>query len=539
MDHLHVEQSLPICIALASIGGILEVAATAVTAIPTVREKQGIPVSTFWRWMAVATNVALQTISGFFSALFATWYGPVSIVVPFFYSSTLLSNMVIFGLFLGEEFNKPMQVGTHVIVLAVILLPVVGPTVSPEQQFDVLIKHWYSILWLFILLVVTLVTGGILILQASPDNTTTAKGTNNKNVFMTNYSPQRRRDILLLCRAASISIDLTVSRSLVLGPPNSFILASLIATKLISGNLYTYAIVVQSYAVEQAQFVPLNATMVIAVNAITGILIWEDEPQSWYGYICVFWLLGIGCDLLLSVPLLHAENPEFGTNMNASMLLQSTRKDDDIMGQHHHHQYQSIPNAAIVETNGDSSNGLTIITKQLSYNDDDGDDDGDSIVGLVSPQSGGGGGSSSSIGGPPRPRTRSTSFLSMTSTVSGREAWKDILSPARRLRTRSYDDYYTHMNYLWSPTTMTKSSSSMTPPLPNSSNSNSTPHTGQSEWAGLCPVKENSNMDDTPTRRNRHHHNNSNSTMDVVQQDIETTAMVQQQKQPTPWKTPR
>lgn len=506
MDHLHVEQSLPICIALASIGGILEVAATAVTAIPTVREKQGIVVSKFWRWMAVGGNVALQTISGFFSALFATWYGPVSIVVPFFYSSTLLSNMVIFGLFLGEEFNKPMQVGTHVIVLAVILLPVVGPTISPEQQFDILIKHWYSILWLLILFGVTLVTGGILLLHASPDNNNSKKGS---NPFMSRYSPKQRRNILLLCRSASISIDLTVSRCLVLGPPNTVVLVALIVTKLISGNLYTYAIVVQSYAVEQAQFVPLNATMVIAINAFTGILIWEDEPQSWYGYICVFWLLGIGCDLLLSVPLLHAENPEFGTNRNASILLLSTTKgggggDDDDFMLGSGASYAEIPNVE----RGDkihsvTTNGLTVITKQLSYNNDDnggdnGEDD-DSFAGLFSPPS-----------TEPRGRTRSTSFLSMTTSVSRKEAWRDVISPTKRLRTRSYDDYQSQMNHLWTP---------------SSSNTPNGHAVVASEWAGLAPVNE-TTTDATPTRRN----NNSNHTAN------EESAILQQQ---TPWKTPR
>jgi uncharacterized membrane protein len=505
MEHFHVQQSLPICIALASIGGILEVAATAVTAIPAVREKQGMKVSQFWRWMAVAANVALQTISGFFSALFATWYGPVSIVVPFFYSSTLLSNMVIFGLFLGEEFNKPMQVGTHVIVLAVILLPVVGPTISPEQNFDILTKHWYSILWFLILFGTTLATGAILIFHASPDSTKV------NNPFMQRYSPIQRRNILLLCRAASISIDLTVSRCLVLGPPNTFTLIMLIATKLVSGNLYTYAIVVQSYAVEQVQFVPLNATMVIAVNAFTGILIWEDQPQSWYGYICVFWLLGIGCDLLLSVPLLNAENPEFGTNKNASFLLQSNSSTTGGGGGSNKKTiggcYQEIPNVQDEEIAPQTSienNGLTVITKKLSYmddeagDDDDDDGDGDSIVGLVSPPS-------------QRPRTRSTSYLSLTSSVSRKEAWIDVISPTRRFRTRSYDDYHTQMNHLWTPqsTTPQWTPQSTTP----------SPH----EWAALTPVGEISSANNTPTRRNN----------DAT--EVERNTGTQQ----TAWKTPR
>ena len=138
MDQLHFDQSLPICIALSAIGGVLEVIATAVTAIPAVREKEGRHVPKYVQFLAVAGNVALQTLSGFFSALFATWYGPVSIVVPFFYSSTLLSNMLIFGVLLNEPFDKNMRVGTNVIVIAVILLPVVGPEYKTDKHLTLL-----------------------------------------------------------------------------------------------------------------------------------------------------------------------------------------------------------------------------------------------------------------------------------------------------------------------------------------------------------------------------------------------------------------
>ena len=98
MIRLDVEQSLPLCCALAALGGILEVAATAVTAVPAVREKQGIALPSWTQHLAVAGNVGLQAVGSLFSHLIATWFGPVSLVVPFFYSATLLSNMLIFGL---------------------------------------------------------------------------------------------------------------------------------------------------------------------------------------------------------------------------------------------------------------------------------------------------------------------------------------------------------------------------------------------------------------------------------------------------------
>ena len=86
------------CGFLAVLGGMLEVAATAVTAIPAVREKRGLLVPTWVSSCATIGNVTLQALGSILSHLFATWFGPVSLVVPFFYSATLLSNMALLGL---------------------------------------------------------------------------------------------------------------------------------------------------------------------------------------------------------------------------------------------------------------------------------------------------------------------------------------------------------------------------------------------------------------------------------------------------------
>lgn len=308
MKALAIEQSLPICCSLAALGGLLEVAATAVTAVPSVREKEGIEMKWCLRWMAIAGNVGLQAVGSLLSHLVATWYGPVSIVVPFFYTATLLSNMMIFGL-LGEKFTKNMRVGTHVIVIAVILLPVVGPDIQEGQDISALMKHSYSITWFVMLLVACSISGLLLLCDLSK------------------FPMKRRVAILLVARASSISVNLTVSRAFILGL-NDVVLLTFIVIKVVSGAIYTYAIVVQSFTVEQASFVPLNATTIIVVNALTGVIIWEDwrVVASWYGYISIFVLLGLGCDLLLSVPLLIAENPEFGTSKRASLIIPRATK---------------------------------------------------------------------------------------------------------------------------------------------------------------------------------------------------------------------
>ena len=125
-----IAQSLPICILLSALGGAVEVTATAVLAYREADERR---TGKEWRKLAqslaLGCNVALQLVSSIVGNLFATWYGPISIVGPIFLSSQLLANMLVFGWLLGlESFNKDMRIGTYIVVTAVVLLPIVGPT---------------------------------------------------------------------------------------------------------------------------------------------------------------------------------------------------------------------------------------------------------------------------------------------------------------------------------------------------------------------------------------------------------------------------
>jgi hypothetical protein len=221
---MEFEQSLPLCCALAAVGGVLEVGATAVTAVPAVREAEGKEMKPPLRWLALSGNIVLQLTGSIMSHLIATWFGPVSVVVPFFYSSTLLSNMFIFGALLGLEFfTKSMRVGTYVVVVAVILLPVVGPNIQENQDIHELIRHWYAILWSGLLFVTMLVTGFLLSFFD----------------IKVSFSQRQRTLILLAARASSIAINLSVSRSFVLGLSHLFFVLFIIL-KITSGALYTY-----------------------------------------------------------------------------------------------------------------------------------------------------------------------------------------------------------------------------------------------------------------------------------------------------------
>jgi len=294
-----IAQSIPICILLSALGGSIEVLATAILARKDANERQ-----TGKEWSrpaaicALASNVTLQLVSSITGNLIATWYGPVSIVGPIFLSSQLLANMVVFGYLLGlEEFIKDMRVGTYVVVTAVTLLPVVGPTAQDDQNVSELLSSVPALAWsclnvgcMFAALL------SLLLLDVSA------------------LKESYRMLLLLVTRATAFTVNLTVSKLVILDISTALLVVS-IFLKVTSGAIITYALVIQSTAVSQAKFAPLNASALILVNATTGMIIWQDwrVVSSWTGYCCVFVQLVLGNYLLLGdVDLLSPENQKYG-----------------------------------------------------------------------------------------------------------------------------------------------------------------------------------------------------------------------------------
>lgn len=210
--------------------------------------------------------------------------------------------MIIFGFVLGlENLSREMQVGTYVIVVSTILLPIVGPGIQEGQNAQYLLSKPYAIIWSIILLV-GMLGSAIYVYGVFPFTKISRCKVYQKFI------------ILLTARATCFTLNLTASRVFILKPGTALIIIS-IAIKIVSGAIYTWAIVVQSTEVVQSKFVPLNATCLMLLNAVTGIIIWEDWRviESWVGYVCVFLLLALASYLLLSsTPLMTSENPEYG-----------------------------------------------------------------------------------------------------------------------------------------------------------------------------------------------------------------------------------
>jgi len=111
-----VEQSIPISMALAAAGGVLNVLATAALAYPNAqREKGANEWSALAQLSALVLNIILQLANSAVNVI-ASWFGPVSVVLPTILSAQLLFNMVVFGLLIRlEKFSKETRVGTYVL----------------------------------------------------------------------------------------------------------------------------------------------------------------------------------------------------------------------------------------------------------------------------------------------------------------------------------------------------------------------------------------------------------------------------------------
>jgi len=292
-----LEQNIPICLGLSAVGGILEVFATALLAYADAKDKVGQTFSPCRQRLALIGNLVLQILASIVGNLLAPWFGPVSLVGPFFLGAQLLANMVVYGFFLGlEAFSKDMKIGTYVTVVAASLLPVVGPTAQSDQDVMDLMSRLYSLTWSGVL-----VGGMVVSLAFLP-----CLGKFKREV--------PRFAVLLVARSTAFTINLTVSKLMVANPTFLYLIISIVL-KVLSGGVMTFAIVVQSTAVKQSKFVPINASCIMITNALTGIIIWEDwrVVQSWLGYVAVFILMILGNFLLLgNGPSFEADNERYG-----------------------------------------------------------------------------------------------------------------------------------------------------------------------------------------------------------------------------------
>ena len=147
---------------------------------------------------------------------------------------------------------------TNVVVIAVVLLPFVGSTAQDDQVGAAMLENWYSLLWAAIQVAGMTISCFLLVV-----------------LNVSKLSEWKAVLLSFLSRATCFTVNLTVSKAMIMNV-DSIVLGVAIILKIISGAVQTYALMVQSTAVTQAKFVPLNASALIIMNAFTGMIIWQD-----------------------------------------------------------------------------------------------------------------------------------------------------------------------------------------------------------------------------------------------------------------------
>ena len=241
---------------LAAGGGILNVLATAALAYPDAQRSKGIEWSRLAQIGAFVLNITIQLANSGVNVV-ASWFGPVSIVLPTIVSAQLLFNMIMFGVLIRlEKFSKETRVGTYLLVLATVLLPIVGPSAQQEQDIVKLLLQPVATAWTALLFAGMLGSAiGLPIVNRMNGEGTAAK--KSRLCFLLNIVAQTTAGVL----------GVTLSKAFVL--VDGLALVITIILWAVTGLVHMYAVVLQATTVSQATFVPSLVAANISINAIT------------------------------------------------------------------------------------------------------------------------------------------------------------------------------------------------------------------------------------------------------------------------------
>jgi hypothetical protein len=158
-----IPQNLTLCFTLACLAGLCHISGRAVVLKQVQREKRrqgraGSSTTTTSRHEKLLSSLLFFGLecSAHVTYFFAPWFGPVSLVLPTEIASRLLFNVLILGGILHHEtFGKAELVGTAMVALAVVYLPITGPR-EPEEPQDLLeiVTNPIALIWLGLVVVV-------------------------------------------------------------------------------------------------------------------------------------------------------------------------------------------------------------------------------------------------------------------------------------------------------------------------------------------------------------------------------------------------
>jgi len=277
IEAMPASMRLSLCVGLSVIGSLSYVTGIMSIAYPAfLIEKRGQEFSKVANIAFMALYVVGQGGALAFP-LIATWFGPVSIQLPVYQASMLLWNKYLM-VFLGMEQSmmKDKRAGTEVIVVATVMLMDAGPLaqeVVPDFGFPP------TVLWLLFLCglwVYSLV--GML-----------------RDVGLgVALSPNAQMAIYVVAQGIGTSATTTLGKLLAIEKGGAIFVV--MALYVAAGATNTISSIIAAGKLNQSDFIPFASVASLALNQLTGLLVWEDwrTIQLWVTYVGIHVLIGLG-----------------------------------------------------------------------------------------------------------------------------------------------------------------------------------------------------------------------------------------------------
>jgi hypothetical protein len=245
-----MKQSIPLAILLSSLNGLFCVLANFSLSYPDYLAKKGKkPFAGYKHSYGVWINFTLQTLSEVGSI--ATWFGPVSLCVPVGLGSMLLLNMVFYGVVAPiSHFTKDMRVGTYVIAVATVLLPVDGPGAQDDQDIMALLEKPLSLIWTFAIVVILFYTTAVLFTKD-----------------LKTYPSRKASVILIASQGAAVVVYNTCAKMFVI--VKGYELAAAIAMWFIASASLTISSMVAAVAMDQSKYVPVGKCIAMSLSILS------------------------------------------------------------------------------------------------------------------------------------------------------------------------------------------------------------------------------------------------------------------------------
>jgi hypothetical protein len=263
----------------------------------------------------------------------APWFGAVSIYWPCYVASQLLANMLIVGTLLQHErFDKAAQVATLVVVTAVLYITLCGPfDDSPAAEplsIDILLSdNWIAVTWLGFLSIIFVTSFGymlfVLYQKKARDGRPLPQAPNGQEEHVVPVdtalteerysSPAILEFVLLLVSTTCSVLSATASKAASTLPhdsPARPALMSLTWVIILAWSVENYA--EGRYVERLGRFLPCMTLGSIVLNALTGLIVWQDAKlvTSWVGYATALALLGMGVYLISDLDFFHTQIKE-------------------------------------------------------------------------------------------------------------------------------------------------------------------------------------------------------------------------------------